>query len=154
MNQDDQNLTNPTAPLQKATQEPVEQQMISVGGPEAPASMPVAEAAPKPNVEFGYEAIKKIEQGAENLKQIEHKEQLAKSQPPQVPQNQVQAAKPVVNQPVVAPNAVKISGYKVAPQVASNLSYVSSQKGKGDPKQSRTWVVMLLDRLLKRQTYN
>ena len=100
--------------------------------------------------EYGYDIIKKIETRAE---QIERKEAKPQPQPgiPQAPKSVAQPQQPPVSaQPQLSP--LKLFGYKISPLITNNYQLISSQKGKGDPNTARTWIYILLDRLLKKTT--
>ena len=98
--------------------------------------------------EYGYDIIKKIETQAE---QIERKEAKPQPQPPQAPKPLARPQQlPAAAQP--QPSPLKLFGYKISPLITNNYQLISSQKGKGDPNAARTWIYVLLDRLLKKST--
>ncbi len=124
-------------------------QSVTVGGPEtAPANTGAVEQQAVP--EYGYDRIKQIENDAKKAElAIERKDNMQV----QVPQQPATPQQPLIPKPA-APQGPKFFGYKVSSALANNFRYIASQKGKGDTESSKTWIVMLLDRLLKKQTLN
>lgn len=131
---------------------------INVGGPESFASPmnsaenPTKVSGPEQQEqqEFGYERIKKIEQQQdETLKDIERKDRKRVQADPKQQQQNNQQPRPVVSVP-----GPKFFGYRISPQTSSNISDLKDNKGKGDESDAKTWVYMLLDRMLKKQTYS
>jgi hypothetical protein len=132
-----------------------QQTQVSYGG--GPESGPVEiKKESGPATESAAETTKDRESVPENDKTIERKE----AKPSVYPQN-AQASttsQTVVNIPQIQPVKPKVIppkffGYMISPQIANNFPMISTQKGKGSPTKSRTWIYMLLDRLLKKQTY-
>jgi hypothetical protein len=119
---------------------------VSTGNPEAPVRAP-AEAVPAAP-EYGNEAIRRIEQQMPNEGGAEHKEirQPVPQQP--VPVQQPKPAAP----PPPAGITPKFYGYKVPPQLATNIQAIEAQAGKGDPDQAHTWLIIFLERLLRKQS--
>jgi hypothetical protein len=126
-----------------------------VYGPANPEGQPI-------KIESPAEAVKAPENSQETQKLQENK--LEKVHPAELkefkqyyPQNKQPAAPasqtPPAQTSTPARPAPKFFGYMVSPQIANNYSVISTLKGKGDPKKSRTWIYMLLDRILKRETY-
>lgn len=137
----------------QANQNQVQPQQVSYDSPESgPASVAAAESAPA-SVEYGYESIKKIEQSQEPEQGSAEKKEFSppiKPSPPQTQQKKQQQAPP----PQPAPAGPKFFGYKVPPQFANNFQMIRKKKGKGNPNDARTWVYVLLDRILKKKTYD
>lgn len=138
-----------TTPDDDQTRGPVS---VHTGTPES-APMPVApEASTEDSVEYGYEKLKQIENGGMELEKIENKESLS-----QQPQDEIQTQpkqEVVVPEPVPSPPpGPKIFGYQIPQSISSNLSSLRAKKGTGDPQEGRTWIYVLLDKLLKKQTY-
>jgi hypothetical protein len=129
-------------------------QVVYSGGPESGPIEIKTESAP--SSESSAETKKENESIPENEKTIERKEAKPSVYPKnaqatgtnQAPLNvpQIQPLKPKFIPP-------KFFGYMISPQIANNFPMISTQKGKGSPTKSRTWIYMLLDRLLKKQTY-
>lgn len=140
---DDQQVVDPNA---IPAQQPVS---VSTGSPES-APVPVAPEQSNQSVEYGYEKLKQLERASENLQQIENKETRnpqnddQKTEKPQVPVTQLPPAKP---------QGPKIFGYHIPQSITTNISAIRQRKGTGDPQDATTWIYVLLDKLLKRQTY-
>lgn len=125
--------------------------MISVGSPEAPMVADVSESV-KPT-EYGYEVLKKLESGQEAaLEAAEKKEDKRPDDPAQ--QQQVIRKEEKKESLPASPQTPKYFGYNIPPQIANNFSLIKKNKGKGDPNASKTWVYVLLDRLLKMRESN
>jgi len=133
-----------SGPQQQPSQQ-VQGQPISVGTPEAPVPVQ-SEAAPQAP-EYGGEAIKRIEQQAQPETGAEQKEFR-----PQSPQPQ----QPAKSQPAPAlptqPDAPSFFGYKVPPQLLANPQAIMEQSGKGSTKEARTWLIVFLERMLRKQS--
>lgn len=121
--------------------------------PVSPEAGPVTEGAAEnqpQQTEYGYDVIKKIESQAEQIERKEPKPQ------PQPQQPQQQGNKPAAGQQApsapVQPSPIKLFGYKISPLITNNFKLISNQKGRGDPASARTWIYVLLDRLLRKQT--
>jgi hypothetical protein len=135
-------------------QNPAQSQITISASPESgPIQIKTNEAQRAPDK--APESQKNTEFKPESLQAIERKEQ--KSIYPQNQQQQVNPAQqrpqnvvPVQQATLMAP---KFYGYAVSPQLANNHPLISSQKGKGDTAKTRTWIYILLDRILKKQTY-
>lgn len=122
----------------------------SGGSPEAPTPISGNESAPDQGSEFGYERLKQLEQSAETaLEAAERKESNKVDDPKQRRPQQPQHKKKNPVRKVPNTNAPKYFGYNISPQIANNPQIVKSRAGKGDPKNSQTWVYVLLERLLK-----
>jgi len=124
---------------------------VSSGSPES-APIPIPKEQPAESIEYGYEKLKQVETTNENLSQIERKE----AKPPQPQddtqvQQQVQIPAPAL--PTVKSQGPKIFGYYIPPSITSNIQAIRQKKGTGDPQDATTWIYVLLDRLLKKQTY-
>lgn len=138
-----------TTPDDDQAQSPIS---VHIGTPES-APMPIApEASTEDSVEYGYEKLKQIENGGMELEKIENKESLS-----QQPQDEIQTQpkqEVVVPEPAPSPPpGPKIFGYQIPQSISSNLSSLRAKKGTGDPQEGRTWIYVLLDKLLKKQTY-
>ena len=138
-----QQVTDPNA---VSVQQPIS---VSVGSPES-APVPVATEQTKESVEYGDEKLRQIERTSENLQQIENKET-------RNPQNDDQQSEkkqiPVTQLPPAKPQGPKIFGYHIPQSITTNINAIRERKGTGDPQDATTWIYVLLDKLLKRQTY-
>lgn len=139
----DQGVFDPNAvPVQQPTS-------VSTGSPES-SPMPVVPEQSKQSVEYGDEKLKQIERASENLQQIENKEI-------RNPQNDDQQSEkrqiPVTQLPPAQPQGPKIFGYHIPQSITTNISAIRERKGTGNPQDATTWIYVLLDKLLKRQTY-
>ena len=146
------------------------------GGAVPYANIPTKKEADLANVVYGPANVEgqpiNVESSAEITKAPENTQEIQKLQenkPEKIHEAEVKEIKPVYPQntqnaqaapqtmpvqpvkPVQA--APKFFGYMVSPQIANNYQTISALKGKGDPKKSRTWIYILLDRILKKQTY-
>ena len=136
-----------------ATQDPSApstQISVSSGTPES-APIPVSTESPAENIEFGYEKLKQIENTREELDKIENKETRQQQDPLE---QQIEPRKPEM--PVSAPPkpmGPKVFGYFIPPAITSNIQNIRQNKGSGDTRDAKTWIYVLLDRLLKKQTY-
>lgn len=140
---DDQNQQN----NQNPNPDPNDQNYVSGGSIEAGPAMPQAEQAQE-RPEYGHEIIKRIETSAETaLEQAERKESYQPDDPARQQAYADDAAKK--EKKSEDPVAPQYYGYNIPPQIANNYEYVKASAGKGDPSQSRTWIFMLLDRMLK-----
>lgn len=118
---------------------------VSTGGfsPEV-VSAPSQQVESQPQEESGYEQIRRIEKQAEDESGAEQQPVVKPTQPKQI--NEVkQAAKeaPQKEQP-------KYFGYTAPKRITSDKDYIESNVGKGDKKDSKTWLLVFLDRLLKK----
>ncbi|MEI7578988.1 MAG: hypothetical protein WCJ58_02985 [bacterium] len=128
---------------------------ISVGNPEGSVNVVRVETAAgsePQQKEFGYDQIKRIEKQPDSNQSGEKKEfsRPALQQNPQVPP--IQAPKPVI--PEIKPKMPSFFGYRIPPHISKSYTVISKQKTQGDTREARTWIYMLLDRLLKKQTYS
>ncbi|KXK26764.1 MAG: hypothetical protein TR69_WS6001000785 [candidate division WS6 bacterium OLB20] len=131
-------------------QQPVQQGGFAGGSPETgPVRIESSpNAAPERSIEYGNEAIRRIEQQPQPERAAEQQEQ--RPQPPQQPQAPKPQPKPA--QPK-GPEPPSFYGYKIPLQIATNPKLIAEQKEKGgDTGEARTWVYMFLDRLLKKQS--
>jgi hypothetical protein len=120
------------------------QQYIRAGSPEAPITIPVETQPAGP--EQGMESSESQEYGRENPEQVENKE-LKKVQNDNNEQVKRPLPKPVtVEAPQKGP---QLYGYMVPPQIIKNFNLIRSRKLKGSPTASKTWLYVLLDRILK-----
>lgn len=126
---------------------PQQQGYVSTGNPEAPASAPAETAPAAP--EYGNEAIRRIEQQMPNEGGAERKE--VRNPVPQQPVP-VQKPRPAASPPPPAGIMPKFYGYKVPPQLATNINAIEAEAGKGDPDQAHTWLIIFLERLLRKQS--
>lgn len=168
MNDDNQNITNqpqdqafdPANNQSDAGQYPEANQQqpvqpISTGSPEG-APMPVAQPeAPSENIEYGYEAIRQIEQapeagGAETGKEAQ--ESQPKPQQPAPSQQQPKKPEPIKVAPKPEETSIpKFYGYQIAPQFINNLGDLTNKKKVKDTHDANSWVVVLLERMLRKQ---
>ncbi len=118
---------------------------ISSPTPEAPMVAPTNAEASKTQ-EGGYEQIKQIEQQAQKIEKREGQLERTPQKPtPQKPQAKtVEKKEPQVEKP-------KVFGYNPPPQLINNPSLVKKNVGKGNSHDSKTWLIMLLDRIFKQQ---
>jgi len=121
------------------------------GAPES-APTPVVTETPSENIEYGYERLRQIENTEAELEKVENKESLNQN-----PQDKLKTeTKPQdtpAPAPVAKPQGPKVFGYYIPPAITSNLASIRNKKGTGDPQEARTWIFVLLDKLLKKQTY-
>ena len=152
---DDQQPLTSAIPQDPSTQTDViadenqQQGPISVGSPESAPMSPTVPESNNTSPEFGYEALKRIEQTPESISDAERKETA-----PQQRQQPKQQTKPVQKpQPIPQPKqqGPKVFGYNIPPALLNNFQAISRSRSKGSPKDSSTWVVMLLDRILRKQ---
>lgn len=126
-----------------------------VYGPSNPEGQPIKVENPAEAAKL-QENTGEIQKLQENKPEKIHEAEL-KEFKPVYPQNQQQtqtAFQPIPVNPVKpAQPAPKFFGYMVSPQISNNYKTISALKGQGDPQKSRTWIYMLLDRILKKQTY-
>ena len=144
---DDQGLyQQPVTDQNSGTQTPIS--TTTSGTPES-APIPISSENQTDNVEYGYEKLKQIENAGLELEKIEQKETLSRNV------NDVTARAKQVDQEVipVKPPGPKIFGYFIPPAITSNIPNIRVRKGSGDPSDAKTWIYVLLDRLLKKQTY-
>lgn len=116
-----------------------------------PIPVQVSETAPKQ--ETGYEEIKRIEKEAESDQAIEAANKRVKQkQNVDSPENsQVQPDQTREKKEVPQGFKPKVFGYKTTPQV-SDPDYIKKNAGKGNQKDAKTWLLIFLDRLLKKET--
>ncbi len=122
------------------------QQYIRAGSPEAPITVAV-ESQPTQSPEQGMESQESQEFGKEDRELVENKE-VKKTQN----DNDEGVKKPVVVKPVtpeVPQKGPQLYGYMVPPQIIKNFNLIRSRKLKGSPTASKTWLYVLLDRILK-----
>lgn len=125
-------------------------QQISTGGftPEV-ASSPSTSAESSSEGESGYEQIKKIEQQAELQEQKEKFQRQAEQQKQKSAQQSKQKREKKEVPDSVKP---KYFGYNPPPQLMNDPEMIKKQAGKGDKKESKTWLLMFLDRVLKKES--
>jgi hypothetical protein len=124
---------------------------VPSGTPES-APIPISSEGQPENVEFGYEKLKQIENAGLEIEKIEQKETLSRNVNDE--SETVARAKqdiPEVIPPI--PAGPKIFGYFIPPTITSNIQSIRAKKGTGDPSEAKTWIYVLLDKLLKKQTY-
>lgn len=115
------------------------------------APVPVAnESAGEQAPEFGYEQIQNMERSVEGENSSEQGEQVK----PQEETEEIEPEPTPIPPPVTdqKPQGPRFFGYQIPQVLTSNLSSLRSQVGKGDPVDARTWMVVLLDRLLQKQS--
>ena len=106
-----------------------QQEEVLQGGGGAPEAAPMPNVQPETQakqVESGYERIKQIEKAAESGGEGQ-KEVIPKPQQPKQPPA------------------------KAKRKLASNTKYIKQNAGKGKAKDSQTWLLLFLDRLLKKE---
>ena len=121
----------------------------SRGTPEAgPVQAGPVEVTPA-LTEYGYEALQQIENAGEQKAQNENREATPQAIPSSSSSRPI---KKVVSEETTARKQPKFFGYNVPPKLANDFGLIKSKKGKGSPQKARTWILMLLDRLLKKQS--
>jgi len=127
-----------------------QRQTATVGSPETgPIQIETSpDSGTEQSTEYGHEAIRKIEQQPNPEQSAEQMEQRAAPRPQQ-PQQQKPQPKP---KKPSGPEPPSFYGYKVPLNISTNPKLIAEKKGTGDPSDSRTWVYMFLDRLLKKQS--
>ena len=106
-------------------------------------------------VEAAPEAVKipEIHEKYTDIERKDQKQYYPQNQQQQQVQPQQQVQQQVASSLKPQQPAPKFYGYMVSPQIANNHALISSLKGRGETNKSRTWIYMLLDRILKKQTY-
>ncbi len=121
---------------------------ISTGGfsPEV-VSSDTATSEQTPNEESGYEQIKKIEQAAEKTEKQQAHQSERKSEETAKEDASRREKKEV-------PTGVKTKyfGYNPPPSIANNTDYIQKNAGKGNKAEAKTWLLVFLDRLLKKES--
>ncbi len=141
------NSSNPNTNEDKKKQE-----YISVGGfsPEVvPAS---SETAPEQTstVESGYERIKQIEKSAETREKKEVIHKLRK--PVDDKKKQAKKVKKISKKYPSPLEKIKYFGYRPAREYLHNVDRIKKQVGKGDPGDTKTWLLVFLDRILRKES--
>jgi len=125
------------------------QQVVSTGTPEASPVVTTAAETSGENQEFGYEAVKRLENSPESFEQKEaqkpSKIRIGKKKDKKKKDDKDSSEKKLTVMPT-------FFGYKVSPHLANNYQLIMDNKGKGDPHTARPWIMLMLDRLLKKQT--
>jgi hypothetical protein len=110
---------------------------------------------------FGYEALKRIEASSEHqlsseqlhaLEKAERKEGKAGDDPNDfVPEPDDSFGSSGSDEP----EPPKYFGYSLPPKMVNDFKNIAKQKKKGgDPNESKTWIYVLLDRILKMRSIN
>ncbi|MBD3280550.1 hypothetical protein GF389_03440 [Candidatus Dojkabacteria bacterium] len=101
--------------------------------------------------ESGYERIKQIEKSAEagEQKETAPKPQGARRPAPK-PKPKPDPKTPEKKEPPV--KRPKYFGYQPPPRLANDTEHIKRNAGKGNVKDSQTWLLTFLDRLLKKET--
>jgi len=153
--QDNNTQSNITDGVNDVVQVAQPAQPISVGTPEAPININSNQEVSKPeSVEYGYESIKNLENAPQPIESAERKEKPIAPKQKKQQSIQTKQPKPIKTVPVNRPKQPSFFGYKIPPQIANNTANIIAQKGKGDTAEARTWIYMLLDRLMKKQAAN
>lgn len=122
------------------------------GGTPESAPIPVVTETPGENIEYGYERLRQIENTEAELEKVENKESLNQNSQDEL-KTETKPQDTPVPPPIVKPQGPKVFGYYIPPAITSNLASIRNKKGTGDPQEARTWIFVLLDKLLKKQTY-
>lgn len=127
-----------------------QQVQAPVGGGVSPETGPVAptQGEAQPKAESGYEQIKKIEQEAERADQMEKKPRRMKPSK-QKPESQSQTGEKKETPQAIQP---KYFGYKPPKDLISNPQKVKRQAGTGNKQDAKTWLLVFLDRVLKKES--
>lgn len=144
MNDPNNNNNLPLDPTQASASPGQAQPQVSTGGfsPETVAAPVKTET--QPAEESGYEQIKRIEKQANE----EAQEQRPPQQPPSLPKSDPFKEKKEQSPQQTKP---KYFGYTAPLQITNNPGYIEQRAGKGNKKDSKTWLLIFLDRLLKKQ---
>ncbi len=146
---DGQYMQNQTQIQHDQQQSPIS---VHTGSPESAPTTLSPEATSEDKVEFGYEKLRQIEQGTMELEKIENKESMSQNPTDELQDQSIQSE--VLPDPGVVKSAgPKIFGYQIPKSITSNLTNIKARKGTGDPQDATTWIYVLLDKLLKKQTY-
>lgn len=125
----------------------VGQQQISTGGfsPEIISTPAPQESQGSP--ETGYEQIKQIEQQAENGAESAPEMPLPQEKTKPETTSETREKKEV-------PSGVKSKyfGYHPPKNIAQDANYIKSNSGRGAKNESKTWLLMFLDRILKKES--
>jgi len=118
---------------------------ISTGSPESITTVVEQKSNPK-SVEYGNESINKI------IEQSETKPYQVELNPlPTIPVSGSNQTVKVKDPVTVAPLPI-VFGYALPKQLRTPQQVLAMKNKKGDPSESKTWVVVLVDRLLKRHS--
>jgi hypothetical protein len=167
-NNDDQN--NSIAPIQDGSVPfvPFAKPSSNQGGATvagSPESGPIKINATETNSgtpEYGYDAIKLIEQKAEQealANETAEKKESKSPIPSKIPQDDQQKKLAEEKKELPAPEVVKaefpkFQGHKVPEEIIADPEKIKAEVGKGDANKSQTAVYIFLDRLLKKQSAN
>ncbi|HEC64185.1 MAG TPA: hypothetical protein ENI23_02700 [bacterium] len=126
--------------------DPSSQQVVVGTGvsPEAPGVVAPVETAPQAP-EYQADSLKQPE--VPPIEQVEKKEADAQVQKPDISAKPTIAPKTVEKEQDIS--GPKIYGYMVPNKIRNNFRAIKSKKGKGNPSASRTWLYVLLDRMLR-----
>jgi len=152
-NQMMQGAQDPSNPGQTTGIQNPQQAQVSVGGSPEAASVEIkssnsmSNAESQPNLESGYEQIKAIEKAVEKQAEKAEKPQHVETQQKQQKNEDKREKKevPVTVKP-------KFFGYKPSKKIANDPNYIKSHAGRGDKQDSKTWLLVFLDRLLKKES--
>jgi hypothetical protein len=155
-NQMMQGAQDPNNPVQlnDAQNQSQQQAQVSVGGSPEVASVEVKTGTDSANsaevqssLESGYEQIKAIEKAVEKQAEKAEKPQHIETQQKQQKNEDKREKKevPVTVKP-------KFFGYKPSKKIANDPNYIKSHAGRGDKQDSKTWLLVFLDRLLKKES--
>lgn len=145
MQQDDQQWQAPQEEDASGGNAPTQS---NFGSPEsAPIASPESSTA-EPTPEYGYEKIQDIEASAEVDNAQPEKGETIPTQPEEKTEP---APTPPVAPVASKPTGPKFFGYPIPQSLTSNLEELKQKRGKGDLVDARTWMVVLLDRFLRKQ---
>ncbi len=131
------------------TQKRDKSSVVNVGAssPEmGPASLNVETT---PSAESGYEQIRRIERAAETR---EKKEVVHKLKKPKDKKQEKKKKKKSQKQIQTPLSDIKYFGYKPPKKYLTNIKRLKSRVGKGDIKDSTTWLLVFLDRILRKES--
>jgi len=124
-----------------------DQEALGIGIPEMPGN--IASIETPVYVEYGYEQLKQLEKSAENELEAAERKEPNKLDDSSQQQIQAQIKKKQKPQPKEDTQQLPYFGYKIPPSIANDFKLIRKLKGRGDTSFSKTWILMLLDRLLK-----
>lgn len=139
------------ANIQQQSPQPTSSVTVHSGSIESAPIAITPEAPSEDQVEYGYEQLQQIERASQELEKVENKESM--SQTPQDEFTQDTQQQDIIITDEKKPELPKVFGYSIPTSISSNFTLLKNSKGKGDVNEATTWIKVLLDRILKRQTY-
>lgn len=138
--QNGQAVNNQQNNLQGQNQQQPKQPFVPSPSPEFPARVEPQETGP--SQEVGVE----IEGNVEQQRQVEQE-----TEPKQIPAEKKDKVEPPPkqNDDQVDENPYKVYGYKISKKVAEKQSKKSGNGVKGNPSAASTWLMVLLDKLVR-----